>query len=477
MQLVSSFAAIAAVLLSGAHAYPFMMFPEMLGKEAVERSLKEGMESDFLKRAGVPSLGSFPDNMGLANEGRPFIFDEKLQFVDLTGDHEWRAPGPTDQRGPCAGLNALANHGFISRTGVVTRDDIIIGLTNAVGLSKEAAIFLETATSFFDGDPISGRWSIGGHDSRAATGGALQEAILGETSGICGLGHLKSEGDASITRGDFSQPTGENNNCRSYTDFFKQLLDLAREKYPEDGRITPSILAEHQNRRKQFSIANNPNYFSPPYAGVAFTPAAHHFVFALMANKSAEFPEGYLSPENLMSWFSYSGDPQGELTYKYGYERIPAPYYKRHPLQEWTLADILAAVSQQIAAYPETSGVGGNTGTVNSFAGVNVGDLTGGAYNAMTDLTDPAKLGCFISQNIQAEAPSFISNIAQDEAQQALLSYLTSDLIPTLAKSFGECNDILSKKAKTSADYKATYPGLTAGLKDASKAKSPAPGT
>lgn len=92
----------------------------------------------------------------------------------------------------------------------------------------------------------------------------------------------ESEGDASITRGDYSQPTGENSNCRSYTDYFKELLDLARQVNPADGNITPSILAAHQNNRKLYSIANNPNYFSPAFAGVAFTPAAHHFVFALM---------------------------------------------------------------------------------------------------------------------------------------------------------------------------------------------------
>ena len=495
MQLLPTFAGLAAVLLSGAHAYPFMLFPDMIGKDAIERSLKDGLDTDFLKRAGLPAVADFPDNFGLANEGRPFIFDEKLQFIDLTGEHEWRAPGPTDQRGPCAGLNALANHGFISRTGVVSREDVLFGITNAVGLSKEAAAILEVTTSFFDGDPISGRWSIGGADSRAATLGPLQEALLGKTSGICGLGHLsewrvmvavansmlttcpptESEGDASITRGDFSQPDEPNNNCRSYPQFFKELLDLAREKYPEDGRITPSILAAHQNNRKLYSINNNPNYFSPAFAGVAFTPAAHHFVFALMANKSAEFPEGYLSPENLMSWFSYTGDPQGELTYKYGYERIPAPFYKRHPLQEWTFGDILAGVSQQILAYPNTSGIGGNTGTVNSFAGINVGDLTGGAFNAFTDFTDPAKLGCFLSQNIQAEAPSFASNILQGPVQQAALEFITSTLIPTLAQGFGDCNPVLARNAKTMQSYADTYPGIKAGFDDPSKAKSPQP--
>lgn len=32
------------------------------------------------------------------------------QFISTSGEYEWVAPGPTDQRGPCPGLNAFANH-------------------------------------------------------------------------------------------------------------------------------------------------------------------------------------------------------------------------------------------------------------------------------------------------------------------------------------------------------------------------------
>jgi hypothetical protein len=330
--------------------------------------------------------------------------------------------------------------------------------------------------TFFDGDPFTGRFSIGGYDSRVSEGGPLEGDLLGKPSGLCALGHLKSEGDASITRGDFTQPTGENSNCASYTDYFRELLDLARAKYPDDGRITPSVLAAHQNNRKEYSIANNPNYFSPPFAGVAFTPAAHHFAFAMMANHSVENPEGIQTPENLMSWFSYTGDPQGDLTYKYGYERIPAPWYKRHPTQPWTLGDIVAAVGQQVAAYPKTSAVGGNTGQVNSFAGIDVGDLTGGAYTSITELSDPAKMGCFLSENIQAEAPSFASNVFQGPVQQQALAFIAGTLLPTLVSSFGTCNIVLNNpRAKPMSDYSATYPGLTAGLNDQSRALSPSP--
>ena len=470
MKLVTLLSVASTVLVGQTMAWPVMVLREMRERGITPDEAMSALLPDYAKRAGLPPVAPFPDNFGVPKE---YTFDADLQHVDLTGDHAWIAPGPDDRRGPCSGLNALANHGFISRDGVVDRNDVINGISQAMGLSRDATIFLETATSFFNGDPISGKWSIGGYSPKVATLGALQEGLLGKPAGICGLGHLRSEGDASITRGDFSQPTGPNNNCASYPQFTKELLDLARAKYPEDGHITPSILAAHQNNRKLYSISNNPNYFSPPYAGVAFTPAAHHFVFALMANKSAEHPEGYLSPENFMSWFSYTGDPQGEITYTYGHERIPAPFYKRHPATEWTMADILSGVSQQILAYPATAGVGGNTGKVNSFAGVDIGDLTGGAATGIEEFgKDPSKLGCFIGQALLSSTPTFLSNFAP--IQRAVMrGVLNTKLLPTLTSTFGDCSAF--SKFKDVNSYSKTYPGLTADLSDQSRAYSPNP--
>lgn len=127
------------------------------------------------------------------------------------------------------------------------------------------------------------------------------------------------------------------------------------------------------------------------------------------------------------------------------------------------MPDILTGVAQQCLAYPETCAVGGNTGTVNSFAGVQVGDISGGLFNSEA-LTDPAKLGCFLSQNIQAEAPSFLSNVLQGPALQSVLNLLTSQLVPTLAKGFGACNGINVKggngaKGVPLSKYGSKFPG------------------
>jgi hypothetical protein len=41
--------------------------------------------------------------------------------------YPYQDPKPSDQRGPCPGLNTLANHGYIPRSGIVTVAQTIVG--------------------------------------------------------------------------------------------------------------------------------------------------------------------------------------------------------------------------------------------------------------------------------------------------------------------------------------------------------------
>lgn len=399
----------------------------------------------------MPETIPFPEYPGAPTHALFDTFDAGAQLVSTTGDHAFIAPGPNDIRGPCPGLNAAANHNYLPRNGIATYETVQTGLFEAYGLSADATQFLQQTTTFFDGDPLSQRWSIGYHSDETSSLGPLQP-LLGEQSGICAYGHLKSEGDASITRGDFYAPE-MNSNCASYPVFFQELLDLAKER--TGGDITAPVLAEHQHNRKLYSIANNPNYFSPAFAGVAFTPAAHLFVFELMANHSDANPRGQLTPEVLETFFSYTRDSSGNLQYTYGHDRIPDNWYRRSLLDQWTLPDILLGVASQCAAYPSTCKVGGNTGTVNSFTGVDLGDISGGLVNG-ADLADPSKLGCFISQNIQAEAPSFLSNVFSGAALLSVLALIPTQLVPALA-GLGSCSNL--PPGKTVSSYGQNFPG------------------
>lgn len=55
----------------------------------------------------------------------------------------WSPPGAGDVRGPCPGLNSLANHGFIPHNGKnMTLDKIIAGLGAGMNVDVPFATFL-----------------------------------------------------------------------------------------------------------------------------------------------------------------------------------------------------------------------------------------------------------------------------------------------------------------------------------------------
>jgi hypothetical protein len=71
---------------------------------------------------------------------------------------------------------------------------------------------------------------------------------------------------------------------------------------------------------------------------------------------------------------------------------------------------VQADVAILATKYPEIVQFGGNTGTPNSFVGVDPSDISGGVYNAQT-LLQGNNLGCFFFQAAQQVIPSVLSGI------------------------------------------------------------------
>ena len=55
-------------------------------------------------------------------------FDAKDQYVSIEGEHAYAAPGEDEIRGPCPGLNAAANHGYLPRSGVASIEETVRGM-------------------------------------------------------------------------------------------------------------------------------------------------------------------------------------------------------------------------------------------------------------------------------------------------------------------------------------------------------------
>ena len=60
-------------------------------------------------------------------------------------DHQFQAPGPTDVRGVCPTLNALANHGYISRDGITSFAEAANAVQTGYGYVSDE-LFLQRVT-------------------------------------------------------------------------------------------------------------------------------------------------------------------------------------------------------------------------------------------------------------------------------------------------------------------------------------------
>ena len=81
----------------------------------------EDLEStkEHFKERDVPKAEKQPGKRQSGPGNIPFTTFNENQLIDVTGEHVWVAPGPNDLRGPCPGLNALANHGYFPHSGIV----------------------------------------------------------------------------------------------------------------------------------------------------------------------------------------------------------------------------------------------------------------------------------------------------------------------------------------------------------------------
>jgi hypothetical protein len=121
-----------------------------------------------------------------------------LLALTLAQFDDWHPPNTDDLRGPCPGLNALANHGFLPRDGKnLTLPTTVKGLA-AINVTTETATLLTLAALKTSSDPASGAFTL---------------ADLGK--------HGFIEHDGSLSREDTALPGGEKLtlNEAAYNDF------------------------------------------------------------------------------------------------------------------------------------------------------------------------------------------------------------------------------------------------------------------
>ncbi|KZW03092.1 Cloroperoxidase [Exidia glandulosa HHB12029] len=183
----------------------------------------------------------------------PVIADTSSKLVN-DKEHPWLPLAPGQQRGPCPGLNTLASHGYLPRSGVATPAQIVTALTYGSFL--------------VDGNPLTNLMSIGSTSS--LTGAAPPKPAL-----VSGLStHGTFEGDASMTRSDAF--LGDNHSFNET--LFDQLVQISKEV--GGGKYNITAATEMRFQRFQDSVARNPTFnFANPRFATAFAETAFPLAF------------------------------------------------------------------------------------------------------------------------------------------------------------------------------------------------------
>lgn len=192
-------------------------------------------------------------------------------------DYPYQDPLPTDLRGPCPGMNTLANHGYINRTGITTLAQTIAAGERVFNMGADLTAFLAGGSILFAGDIPSLTYSIGGADNRTKSGGKLG-AALGTETGLSG--HLRfKEDDASGTRCDFYVCNGDNHNLN--TSVFLDLQKNAK-KYGNSQHNVPALVHHFTDQYTRSRSTNPYFYFFPQQAALVI--GATYFIAGFFSN-------------------------------------------------------------------------------------------------------------------------------------------------------------------------------------------------
>jgi hypothetical protein len=252
------------------------------------------------------------------------------------------------------------------------------------------------------GNPVSLNpgLSIGGISEESSNILGNLEGLLGKPRGLDGT-HNVIEADSSATRNDL-YATG-NAHTMNMT-LFRKFLASGSGK---DGIITMANIAQRATDRFYESVATNPTFYYGPYTGTIARNAGYMFLGRLLSNHTREQPYGgHLSREVLCSFYGVSQDKEGRLVYEEGHERIPENWYRI--AVDYGFAGVSADLVDWVTRHPVLLSVGGNLGTVDSFAGVDVADLTGGVLDA-TKLLEGNNLVCFALTVLRTFTPNSLS--------------------------------------------------------------------
>ncbi|GJJ14071.1 hypothetical protein Clacol_008328 [Clathrus columnatus] len=261
------------------------------------------------------TLAPIPPPPGpLVNDGLLLVNDPSHPFIQ---------PGPDDLRGPCPGLNTLANHGvrktlrptvsefhfaefnqYLPRSGVARPDQLVTAVMEGFNLGNDFARFLVYQAHLIDGNPITNLISIGMKTPQTGPDPPAP-AIVGGLSQ-----HGTFEGDTSMTRVDafFGNPAIFNETRFDEFSAFSMQFGV-------NGTYDINAAAELRHQRLEDSIQTNPELsFQSPRILSAFSEAVFPTIFFV----DGRLDNGQLNLQAARSFFQPNKFPDN-------FFRQPAP--------------------------------------------------------------------------------------------------------------------------------------------------------
>ncbi|KAJ4352941.1 hypothetical protein N0V95_003794 [Ascochyta clinopodiicola] len=223
---------------------------------------------------------------------------------------------------------------------------------------------------------------------------------MGDPRGLQGS-HNWIESDSSLTRDDL-YVTGDAWSMNMT--LFRDIHDRA----DENGILSMDLLSEQAARRWNYSVSNNPNFYYGPVTGMVSRNAGYMFLGRLLSNHTQENPDGILTQGIFKSFFAVYEDAQGNLEYRKGHEAIPNTWYRTR--SDYGLISLNLDIVDWVSKHPELGSIGGNTGTVNSFSGLDLQNITSGVLDSAS-LLENNNLLCLVFELLKTFLPNSLSSL------------------------------------------------------------------
>ncbi|CAA9964295.1 hypothetical protein CFE70_007046 [Pyrenophora teres f. teres 0-1] len=326
--------------------------------------------------------------------------------VPADGDtaHAYTPPGPNDIRGPCPGLNAAANHNFLSHDGITNFEELVDMQQNVYNVGYDLSVLLTVLGIQAGGDVVTGKLSIGCD----ATSRTALLPLLGRQPGL--NGHNKFEADSSLTRNDYYTSNGDNYNFNGT--LFGNMKKVADRV--SGGKFDRNALAAYRSQRYDESRRENPNFLFGPLSLLLF--GASSFLYELFPSYG---PEGTPDLATISSFYGAVEDPSAKGGWRHVPERIPENWFSRRAPYNNLL--VTTEILAQYLQYPKL--FGGNAGKDNFNA-------LGTPFNVIKDgiLPSSAKLECFLYQLATSPVPGMLSTVT--DITGSLLDFALAKLDP-----------------------------------------------